>query len=233
MDDGSSCTSPCASAGALALHPNLVTPQGTGLPPCPSWCRQLCRLPGGAGSVLLAVPLQRAVPARVVLRVPGLLRQSWVPPWALGRWDGRGSHGRWGFVSLPSDPPASPFDPGAEPSLRRNVFQGGGWRSSSCCIFPCPETVSCLKWLHDTGCACSPAVTYLRIFLHSGPNTEWDDASPELHGGVLGHAGLVALGSPVAVCLGTGQSGAAPSLPSMSLPSVRVRFPRSRSASWS
>ena len=59
---------------------------------------------------------------------PGLLRRSWVSPWAWGSGrDGAAcerSYGRSGFVSLPRDPPAFPFDPGAKPSLRRNVFRG-------------------------------------------------------------------------------------------------------------
>lgn len=36
------------------------------------------------------------------------------------------SYGSLGLVSLPSHPLAFPFDPGAKPSLHRNVFQGGG-----------------------------------------------------------------------------------------------------------
>lgn len=73
------------------------------------------------------MPLQRVVPAKVVLRIPGCC-------------DGAGSLHRCGAVAqmelpvstamdawasfLSSDPPALPADPGAEPSLHRNIFQG-------------------------------------------------------------------------------------------------------------
>lgn len=48
------------------------------------------------------------------------------PSVGLGQWDDGAacehSYGCSGSVSLPNDPPAFPFDPEAEPSLRRNVL---------------------------------------------------------------------------------------------------------------
>lgn len=64
----------------------------------------------------------------------------------------------------------SPFAPGAKPSLHRNVFQGGG-RLAQLQLphFSMSRDLSCLKRPHDTGCAWSPAITYLRIVWIQSP----------------------------------------------------------------
>lgn len=86
----------------------------------------------------------------------------------------------------------------------------------------------CLKRPRDTGCACSPAVTCLRIvwivWIQSPAQTGTQQPCSwaEPRGGILGQTELVALGALQG--LDMEESGAAPALPGISLPCVQVRF---------